>query len=705
MMDKPIRELQPSDLDDLYRESDDSDKRIFSEMRTNLQLVAGQHYNREGSRYWSRIRDNAQLTNEQRIKLTKNHLGRITTLYRNGIQMWAPDVGVFPANEKELADQKAAELHTSYLRYTKDKNNWQDKKANWLKNFVEIGEIACKIFWDPGQGNILGYEAELDDNKQPQMDESGQPILSDKPVYGGIVKFETIRPWDLKREPAAETLNDSPYLIITKLVPVSRLYSLTSDKELIQKLVNKSSGDEYKVFDNNTGTYTTLQGQVTLKEIYWRPGGQEIPNGYFKIWTSQGILAEGELPGGIFPIVTATFEMQTGGCRGYSIIRPLRPCQVEINRMASKMAEHQVTLGDDKVYIQNGGKLSQGGMLPGIRWAGYTGAAPTVSPGRTGEQYLEPLSAQINELYQLANLQELMQEERHTNDLMTELYKSTRYKSKFSLYGQRFEGFLRDVVITAIQIAKFSASEQDVINVVGKGETLNVSEFKKSEDIGYEIRVESQSEDVESQMGKQIMLTNLFQYVGTKLDKEDIGKLARLSPFLNKEQIFGDFTRNYDRATNDILALDRGIPRPARPYDDHDYMIERISGRMGEPDFEFLPFDVQGLYQEKLQEHEQFKARAIEAERAAEAGFIPSGGYLVTCDFYITKADGKTERLRVSSEALNWLVKRLEAQSGMVQPLADEVPGVRQDLANMINPSPAMGAGGGSLLDQLVTGA
>lgn len=684
-MEKTIPEYKVADLDDLYNEAEEADKRIFSEMRTNIQLVGGSHYNREGSRFWNRIRDTKELSNEQRIKLTKNHLGRITTLYRNGVAMWAPDVAIMPANEKELHDQKVAELHSSYLKYTKDKNNWTEKKGIWLKNFVECGEVAVKTFWNPMQGNVIGNEVEMGEDGQPVVDpQTGDYVLSSRPVYGGCVNFETIRPWDLRRDPNCETMSESPYLIVTKSIPCSRLYTLTSDKELIEKLKKRASSSEYKVFDTNTGTFTEVQNQVVVKECYWRPAGQEIPNGYFKIWTTDGIIAEGELPGGVFPITTANFETQTGNPRGYSLIRNLRPCQVEINRCASKIAEHHVTLGDDKVWLQNGAKVTQGGLLPGIRWAGYTGAAPVVQPGRSGEQYLGVLEANINELYQLANMQELNEERQHTNDLMTELYKSTRYKAKFSIYGEKFETFLRETVMVAIKIAKFSATEQDIIQAVGKSETLNVAEFKSAQDIGYEVRVEARSEDMESQMGKQIMLTSLFQYVGGQLDKEDIGKLARLSPFLNKEQVFSDFTRWFDRATNDILALDRGQYRPARKYDNHDYMIERISGRMGEPDYEFLEPNVQMLYEQKLKEHEQFKKEAIEAERAAEAGFIPSGGYLVTCDFYITRKDGKTERLRVSSEALNWLVQRLEAQGAMIQPLQQAVPGVREDIAEML---------------------
>src|SRR6476661_5323525 len=131
--EKPIDELTVADLSQMYTDSDECDKRNFSEMRTNLQLVAGDHYVREGSRFWNRVRDNRQLSNEQRLKLTKNHIQRVTKIYRNSIESFAPGVQITPANEKELRCQKAAELHQSYWEYIKACNDVPELISLWIQ--------------------------------------------------------------------------------------------------------------------------------------------------------------------------------------------------------------------------------------------------------------------------------------------------------------------------------------------------------------------------------------------------------------------------------------------------------------------------------------------------------------------------------------------------------------------------------------------
>jgi hypothetical protein len=163
--------------------------------------------------------------------------------------------------------------------------------------------------------------------------------------------------------------------------------------------------------------------------------------------------------------------------------------------------------------------------------------------------------------------------------------------------------------------------------------------------------------------------------------------MIRLSPFLNEEQMTSKLTQKWDNSVNDILALDRGQWRPPRKYDDHKYLIERLSSRMGQSDFEYLPQPIQQLYEMKLQAHEVAQTQALIEIQKAEAGFIPSGGYLVKCDFYIGDAANptKTKRVAIPSEALNWLIEKLKTQGTELVELAKDPQGVQQDMARMIN--------------------
>lgn len=693
MLNKPIPELKISDLDSMYKEGEECDKRVFSEMRTNLQLVAGEHYVREGSRFWNRIRDTKHLTHEQRLKLTKNHVQRVTKIYRNSIESYAPGVAVSAAQESELSSQKAAQLNQSVWSYHKKCLDIPAKIAEWVKNFTEIGEVCVKSFWDMDGGQIVGYEAQMGphpdnpDALAPILDEAGSPKQDpDKPVYGGKWKLETFEAYNLRRDPAARTMKESPYLILSKLVPKNSLRSFFKDDDDIKKFENMPT-EEHTIYDNNTGSYVNRVDQILIKEIYFRPA-PSIPNGYYFIYTSTDEIASGELPYGHFPIIHAGFDEQTGNPRFHSVIRHIRPAQIEINRCASKIAEHQVTLGDDKAWVQTNTKVSQGAYLPGVRVNHYSGMAPTFQAGRTGDQYFPYLDRQINELYQLANLDEVTQEQQDTADLFSNLYKSFRFRKKFAIYGEKFERFLMEVVSSGLELSRCYMSEQELIPAIGRSEYINIPEFKSTKDISYRIKLEPRSDDIETQFGKQLAINHVLQYVGPNMDKEDIGLMIRQSQFLNEEKAFEKFTSKYDNVVNDILALDRGMPRPPRKYDDHKYVLQMIQGRMGKSDFEFLPGPVQQLYAIKVQAHEQMEAENMQAIQAAEAGFIPSGGYLVACDFYQGDPNdpNRAKRVRIPSESISWLITKLQTQGTEVDQLSQLPSGGMADMARMVTP-------------------
>ena len=691
MDDKPVPEMKVSDLVDLWDKATECDKALCAEMRTNLQIVAGQHYMSENSNFFTRIKDNKALTDLQRLRLTKNHVQRAISIYRNAIESISADVGIEPANPNELSDQKSAELNSSYWEYIKRCEEYPRKRSILAKHFVEIGECHAKIFFDLNGGQKIGYLAKMvpdpeNPEKQiPELDANGAPIPTEEIDYGGTIRIMPIEGYKVKRDPGATTFAESPYIFIDTSLPINSLNSIFKDREIVEELKKSNADRSRVVFDSNTRSYKEAQDHVLLRECYWRPC-PALPDGYYQYFIEGKILTKGKLPYGIFPIVSENFEDQTGNPRGYSVIRNIRPVQVEINRCASKIAEHQVTLGDDKVYIPSTAKVSQGALLPGLRHISYSGAKPEVIQGRTGDQYLGYLESQINELYQLCNLQEVNEDKQESPDLYTNLFKSMRFKKKFTIYGERFERFQIKIVETCLELAKKCCNEEELVPALGKSEYINIPEFKSSEPLAYRIAIKPRPDDIESQFGKQVTLNHIMQYVGPNLQKEEIGKIIRLSPFLNNEQMFDDFTSKYDIVINDLLALDRGQWREPRRYQDHDYIISMLSSRMSKPDYEFLPDQIKVLYEAKMRAHEQLKTMALQEIEKAKSGFIPSGGYMVACDFYVPRPDNpnSTMRLRIPSEALSWLIDKLKQQGNELDKLMQMPLGVQQDVAGQL---------------------
>lgn len=673
-----------SELNKLYNDAEACDSPLFSEQRSNVLLASGDHYTRKHSIYWSRIRDGAHLSEETKLRITKNHIHKICNTYVNNIYSIAPDVGILPKNEKILHDQKAAELRSKVWQDWKERNRFRERVRSLVDDFVKVGEVAVKVFYDPTAGKFLGYEQapEVDEMGMPVLDEMGQPVMKQgNAVFSGDIVVESLFAANLLRDPNGTQFKDTPWIIrkVADAAPLQAKYKDT-DKE---KFVNPSSnGGVYTVFDGNNGNFYKTKDQLVLREFYFHPS-EECPEGYFYIATESGILEEGPLPFGIYPIIMEGFDEIQTSPRKRSIIKQLRPVQAELNRAASQAAMHQITLGDDKVLVQSGTKVTQASKLPGVRVLTYAGIPPTILSGRAGDQFVSYIEMQQREMYAIANLEEEIQEKQTGNiDPYAELFKSIRNKKKYALYGEKIFNFISRIWETVDKLAVQYYSDEKLAEIFGPDDISNIYEYRNLKG-GTDVRVVEQNEDVETKMGKQLSLQSIIQYTGSNLEKDDIGRLIRAMPFLNKEEIFSDYTTDYDNVTNDILALDRGEVPSSNRYDNHKYIIKRLVNRTKAPGFRYLNPEIQRNYYLKIQEHEQLEQQQLQAIKAAQADMIPSGGYLVGCDFYVTDPENpsRTRRARIPYESLSWLVKRLEEQGSKLEELEKLQQGVVAEMA------------------------
>lgn len=656
-----------SDLNGYYNDADSADQDIFAEMRSNILLASGEQYNRRQSRFYKRIRDSRELSQEQKLRLTKNHVQKICKIYANNIISMNPGVGFSPKDDSSMHDQKVSELHHSVWRNAVERYYLDDKMDDWCDSFIQLGEVTVKLFYDPNLGDVKGYEPQIDpETGNPSLDEFQQMIPDEgKPVFEGEFVFEEVYGFNLLRPPECKDLRKAEWLGIRKMSSKDELLRRFKGHPDLQKLIRSDQDETYMIFDALNGGYKKANKQTMIREYYFRPS-LLFPKGYFYITTKEGIFSEGELPGGLFPIVTMPFDKIPTTPRGRSPIKIMRPYQAEINRAASKMAEHQITLGDDKLLLQNGTKISAGASLPGVRGVNYTGAKPEVLAGRSGDQYLAYMQSQIIELYQVL----MVAEDTETNDAKMDpymlLFRSARNKKKFQRYIKRFEKFLIELVHLYLRLAKIHMPDDAVVWAVGKNEQVNIPEFRELPDTCYEVKIEAQADDIETKLGKQIVINHALQYVGSVLKPEDIGRLMRAMPYADLDESMGDLTLDYDSSQNDMLALDRGEQPPVNPSDNHEYFIKRLDARTRHADFKQLAPQIQKNYYDKIHLHQQFAAKNQLAIQRAEQGFIPTGGYLVTCDFYTKDPSDstgvKTRRARVPYQAMEWLLTQLEAQ-------------------------------------------
>lgn len=672
-------------LNQHYRDAESCDDEIFSEMRSNLLLVSGNHYSKKTTSFFTRVRQTQRLNETQKLRLTKNHIHKITRHYIQAIAGKVP--GVIPAaqNEMDMQDKKAADLNLAVWSDFRHRYNLKEKFNEYIQNFVELGEMCAFIYWDPNEGDVKGYEPLVDEQGQPAMDEMGQMVPDTaKPIFTGAFQFKNIPGFNLLRAPQAKSMKASPYHIVREMVEKEELLSAYGEDESKKRIIGDGDTGEFIVFDTNKKQYRSEESQVLVRYHFFRPCKQ-YPQGYYYISTERGILEEAEIPFGIYPIIWQGFDTYSTNPRGYSIIKIARPYQAEINRASSQAATHQITVGDDKIIYQGGTKMAPGALLPGVRGITYQGAAPQILPGRDGGQFLPYIESQISEMYSACMLEEInMENESGQIDPYTLLFRSASSKVKFSRYIEKVEAFMKEFCQVTLELAKHYLPDDAFIQAVGKSEAINIQEFRATVPLSYQIKVEEQSADISDRLGQQLALNHLIQYAGQQMDAKQLALLAKEMPYLKNTQIVKRLTVEYDNAENDMLQMERGQMPFVGPYADNKIYIDAVTHRMKQADFQMLPPNVKQIYDQYLGIHEDQQAQKMQAQQAAKDGFIPTGGSLITVQMSLPDPHSSSgaKQVRLPYEAIMYLIKKLEAQGATLDDLERMNDGVVLDMIN-----------------------
>lgn len=676
-------DLDIGKLNEMYSRAESADSDIFNEMRTNLLMVSGKHYAKTSKRIQRRI-EGSGVDEATKIRLVQNRIWRNTNIYKNHLIKACPGVRPKPHAESEIQDRKAAEIANSVWQDAKHRYSLRAQDQELINHLVDIGEMCEVIFWDPNKGELVGYEQEMSEGGQPlyhsplgekttephTIDQaSGQaiphePVKSNKPIYSGDFVFEVVPAYNLKRDPAADTMDRSQWFMIDKMMSKSEAKLLCGGDEELLKAVESSSATQYRIFDATKSDYVDSKDQVLIKQFIHRPCYKH-PNGRLILFVESKIIHDMELPYGVFHLNWAGFQKLPGSPRAHSIIRVGRPMQADINRLVSMSAENSIAFGSDRLLIQKGSGVEKGGELGGTRIMRYTGERPEILPGRPGEQFVEAIQARISAMDDAMMVNGLDEEINGQLDPYSLLYRSARQKNRYAIYAEIVQEFMKRRVNIFFKLAKEYLPEDRMIQIVGRKEYVNIAEFKGVSDLSYSIELEEVSDDIESTLGKALMQQQILQYTGKDLPPEAVVEIISQMPWIDQSSV-SDLMADKKNADNDILAMDRGIYVAARKGENHKYIIKRLDRRMKDRDFDLLSPQIKEAYEKKRHEHEELISVEMAEMTALKSQLIPTGGALVTVDLYVNVPgqDGqqKPMRWRAPYEALQWLHQTLETQ-------------------------------------------
>ena len=663
-----------------YRKGD----KIFKEMRSNVRLTCGDHYLRSTERAINNMRaGETQMSRKYRLRLTKNHIHPITKTIINRILSHSPGVTITARNGAEIQDQKAAELSNKVWEQIKHRHNFREKVYNWVSDFVIIGEAHVKVGWDAEGGSLV--KGDLIQYTDPA---TGEVVKQEQEmIQTGALKYERIYAFDIAIDPSAKEDHEAKWKSIRKMVDTKDLLEKFPEGDIRREYVEDSVKQTYNVFDANNGNFESSdQKKCLVYEIYFKKSGQ-YPNGFYYIFTDKGILYKGELDCGVFPIISIGYDDMPTSPRAASIIRQLRSYQGEINRAGSKIAEHQITLGDDTVYIQKGTKIASGGYVHGVKAVQYSGMQPNVVQGRSGAQYLEYMQSQIDEMYKVANVFEYGNKDDAGNNPWGLVQKNMKEQERFSLYGEKIERFLEAVCKASMLFYKQKCTEQGLIQDIGRDEAVNVKEFKNDTGMAELIKLEPRTEDANSRFGRMMRINHVLQF-SPELPPEQKALYIKALPEGNELEATKLALRDFNTLRNVQLKLERGEDAPVRYRENHQYMAEGLTARLSEPEADTFADEIIQAYEARIQQHEQFLAQQQQEMMRLQAEQFPMGGGLVSCDLWVEvpNADGtgtKKERVKLPAQSIDELRLRLEKQ-GFSQETLNQMRGdVAADVARM----------------------
>ena len=667
VLGNPTVEFRRERLAEHFKQGFEADQQVFREMREFLQFFVGKQHmspqtgvGGEGPRYgrWVGSYTAGGGKDVPKLRLTYNQIPRLVGIYVNEIMSATPSIQVAVMKGREAKATRLAELTKAVFDLDKSKTpDYATKLEEEAECFVVEGEVATKHFWDTSTGWL---------------------------------KEEQVAPCDLIRAPGAKSLEESPWLIHRNIYTYDAL-KLAFGADRARKLAYKGGGNEnvlgmesYTVFSSKQQEYQQLDG-LQILEFYKRPD-RRYPKGYFVFFAARGILDQGELPGGIFPIVTGRCKTAPQMPRGHSFIREVRPYQVEINRSGSQDANNMAIFGDDKLITNASAGVQLGGKYAGISHLKVSGMGSVRDaihhiPGAGMPKYMDYMANKIKEMDYVAQI--LTQMEKRTDgrsgDISFVLYSRIKDKRPFSAMARRFSSYLEKKARTRLALLRYYMTNGEIIKAGRREDALIVDDFRRYKDDDCLFKVEAASDAPETVLGNQMRIQQILQYGGEAIAKNPMlmGLIIKNMDIPNAEEMASLLTVDWDAWKQDEISLEKGLMPTIVPQANFEFKLQMLSVRMNRPDFQGLETEVQMLFHNYLQQCQQLYTQQQNEKLRLEQGMIPATGDLVSVDVYqnVPSASGgsKTVKMKLPYDTLRWVASALEKQ-GVVLESMNQLP-------------------------------
>lgn len=628
---------------------------------------------------WKKLRVSKQ--NEYIPRPVTNYLYDIYQTLKGYLIKNKPRSTIHP-NTYEYKDKNAAKignlvLEANWVRL-KEQYNYETAAAN----LVAYGTVFKKSYWDTSSLNLVKIpkmkEVPITDpttgevvgtDQIQETDPLTNDVLYDELPLGEI-NTTVLEPYRLALDPLAMHLHDARWVMEYSIQPISWIkevydreedgYTGLADTVEEDKDLNGSMRRWFQLRTTSglkTNASTMIEGTATsdqmvencavVKEYYERPSA-EYPKGRQIVVAGLVCVYAGPSPyegpemGDWHPYSECRWEIVPGRFWGKSPLDDACEIQKQVNSIDSVIVLNRKTQAIPQKLIPQGIGISPGQWTgrPGQEMfyrADGSGAKPeTIPAAGLDASVFQERAQRVEDLKQITGAIDILKGDRppgvNAASALNLLYEVGT--GKLFPILDRWKMFVEQDQKKQLRlVAKhYKEPRPDFIRLL-KMKNTDLSETQINQFIGADLYdncnvvVEAGSNIPKLQAAKQGMLVELAQM--GMLNLQQPGNRIQFQQDMGIAGYDSDIGPDTKRAEweNDLLDNVPNSPDNSPvvlAVDNHDVHIEIHSNRMKSPAFMALPFPVQKAYTDHIQQHEQFKAQAAQAQIMQQQAMGPS---------------------------------------------------------------------------------
>lgn len=586
------------DLQELHRRRDTAKKTrrpYEADWTLNLAYLANDQHVR-----W--VPESGRLIESDRAegvpRVTRNVMLKILRIERAKVLKNAPVPVALPSTDG-LDDMITAKVATSYFRQLQDVWRFPRRMRTTVSWALGTGNGFFKWYWDAGR-------------KAPRC--------------------TSVSPYELYFDPYARNIMDARWAIHTQFLnpDVAReMYKGHNVKFLQAAKTDNLSHPEARVFGLfNNGSLTSLEGVVTHE--YWEPPTPSNKQGYFCVFTDDGIIYEGPYPykHGRLPFTQVGHIERIGSMWFRSGMDSLRPLQDELNRAEAQIVENRNT-SSGKWFIPADLELDEDpNAMPRQVMRGRSGTSRVdakpeffqvnAMPSWVGAEPMRIADAMSD----LAGQHEVSNagvpgrvEAASAIQLLMEMDDSVMQDIRESLNEAVADGFMMALQL----LVQFGAPETDIFTYDKTGQLITGKLKKDKISVNHRVIARTTSGLPLTTAGRKDYVLQLMQ-AGLIADPEKALEMLDLNP-----EVFDLSNDQQDKknAYYENQRLASGEPVTPHYFDSHKAHLNTHYAYMKTPEYEALPMEVQNYFAVHCQMHEFLQKQVLGEE--AQKQLIAAG--------------------------------------------------------------------------------